>query len=111
MFSLSPARSRMPRAAQTRKAAAHYEEARRLVDRGRDAEASQRLDAALAVKPDFAEAFSLGGYILERAAKRDVALRFYQRAVSLRPDLPAAQFNLAKLLIREGRFGEALATL
>ncbi|MDE3175868.1 MAG: glycosyltransferase family protein [Pseudomonadota bacterium] len=91
--------------------AALYEEARRLVDRGRDAEASQKLDAALALRPDFAQAFSLGGYILERGGRPDVALRFYQRAVGLQRDLAVAWFNMAKLLTREARFAEALAAL
>jgi tetratricopeptide (TPR) repeat protein len=90
---------------------AHYEEARRLVDAGRDAEASQRLDAAITAKPDFAEAFSLGGYILERSGKAEAALRFYDRALALRPDLTTAWFNLAKLLTRQARFAEALAAL
>jgi Flp pilus assembly protein TadD len=88
-----------------------YEQARRLVDQGRSAEASQRLDAAIAGKPDFAEAFSLGGYILERGGNIAAALRFYQRALALRPDLTTAWFNLGKLLMRQGRFAEALAAL
>lgn len=92
-------------------AVALYAEARRLVDCGRDAEASLKLDAALAARPDFAEAFSLGGYILERGGSRDAALRFYQRAVGLKRDLAVAWFNMAKLLTRETRFVEALAAL
>jgi tetratricopeptide (TPR) repeat protein len=102
----------MPSAAQLRNpATALYDEARRLVDIGRDAEASKRLDAALALKPDFAEALSLGAYILERSGRTDVAMRFYQRAVEIRPGLSAAWFNLAKLLTRQGRFAESLAAL
>jgi tetratricopeptide (TPR) repeat protein len=102
----------MASAAQIRDPAlALYDEARRLVDEGRDAEASSRLDAALALRPDFAEAFSLGAYILERGGKTETALRFYQRALQLKPALPAAWFNLAKLLTRLGRFVESLAAL
>ena len=88
-----------------------YDQARRLVDKGRDAEASKRLDAALALRPDFAEALSLGAYILERGGKPEVAMRFYQRAVEIRPALSAAWFNLAKLLTRQGHFAESLAAL
>ena len=98
----------MPGAALSRE---HYDEARRLVDRGCDGEASKRLDAAIAAKPDFAEAFSLGGYILERGGKAEAAARFYRRAIALQPDLAAARFNLAKLLTRQGRYAEALAAL
>ena len=88
-----------------------YEEARRLVDRGRDAEASLRLDAAIAAKPDFAEAFSLGGFLLERGGNAEAALRFYRRGLALRPDLTTAWFNLAKLLTRRESFADALAAL
>ncbi len=99
-------------AAQPRdSASAFYEEARRLVDSGRDAEASQRLDAAIKLRPDFAEAFSLGGYILERGGKPQIAIRFYQRAVELQPALSVAWFNLGKLLTRQGRFPDSLAAL
>ena len=88
-----------------------YQQACRLVGQGRDAEASERLDAAIAGKPDFAEAFSLGGYILERGGKTAAALRFYQRALELLPNLTTAWFNLGKLLTRQGRFAEAVAAL
>jgi tetratricopeptide (TPR) repeat protein len=88
-----------------------YDQARHLVDSGRDAEASKRLDAALALRPDFAEALSLGAYILERGGKPDIAMRFYRRAVEIRPALSAAWFNLAKLLARQGQFAESLAAL
>ena len=92
-------------------AAVHYAQAMRLVEAGRDAEASQRLDAALAERPDFAEAFSLGGFILERGGKPETAVRFYRRALELDPDLAAASANLAKLLFRQGDFPGALAAI
>src|SRR6185437_3287554 len=88
-----------------------YDEARRLVDKGRDTEASKRLDAALALRPDFAEALSLGAYILDRGGKPQAAMRFYQRAIEIRPALSAAWFNYAKLLTRHGHFAESLAAL
>jgi len=92
-------------------AAAHYDAARRLVDLGRDDEASKRLDAAIAARPDFAEAFSLGGYILERAGRAETAMRFYRRALELKTDLTAAWSNLAKLLLRQGAFADALRAI
>src|ERR1700710_512428 len=92
-------------------AALHYEEARRLVDLGRDAEASKRLDAALAARPNFAEAFSLGGYILERGGKAETAIRFYRRALELKADLLPAWSNLAKLLLKQGAFLDSMRAL
>jgi tetratricopeptide (TPR) repeat protein len=88
-----------------------YREALRFVDLGRDAEASDRLDAAIAAKPDFGEAFALGAFLLERSGRRVVAGRFYRRALELKPDQPLAWFNLAKLLLREGRFADARVAL
>ncbi len=93
------------------KAAAHYQQAMRLVDLGRGEEASKLLDAAIAARPDFAEAFSLGGYILERAGRGDTAMRFYRRALELKPNLPAAWSNLAKLLFKQGAFVDALQAI
>ena len=40
---------------------------------------------AIALRPDFAEAFALGGYILERGGKPEVALRFYRARWSSSP--------------------------
>jgi len=88
-----------------------YNEARKLVERGRLDEASNKLDVLINVAPNFAESFSLGGYILERGGKAEAALRFYDRALKLKPDLPIAWFNMAKLLTRAGRYEEALKAL
>ena len=88
-----------------------YHDAMRFVDEGRDAEASAKLDVAIAARPHFAEAFALGAFILERGGRKETALRFYQRALSLKPDQPRAWVNLAKLLLREGRFAEALSAV
>lgn len=88
-----------------------YAEACALVNQGRYEDASQRLDQVIATQPDFAEAFSLGGYILERGGNIEAALRFYSRAVSLRPSLAVAWFNLAKLLTRQTRCLEALEAI
>ncbi len=91
--------------------AALYRDAVQFVEEERYAEASAKLDVAIAARPTFAEAFALGAFILERGGKKETALRFYQRALSLKPDQPRAWFNLAKLLLREGRFADALAAL
>jgi len=85
-----------------------YAEAVMLWGRSREAEAAERLDAALRERPDFAEALSMGGYILSRRGKREVALRFYRRAVSCKPDLPSTWSNMGKLLFQLDRFEEAL---
>ena len=91
--------------------AALYAEALALIEEGQDAEASARLDLAISARPDFGEAFALGAFLLERGGKAATALRFYQRALTLKADQPVAWFNLAKLLLRSGRFLDALQAL
>ena len=91
------------------RAASLYAEAVTLVESGREFEAADKLDAALGVKPDFAEALSLGAYLLDRRGKPETALRFYLRASTCRPDLPTTWSNMGKLLFRFDRFEEALA--
>jgi Flp pilus assembly protein TadD len=85
-----------------------YAEAVALWGRGREFEATERLDAALRERPDFGEALSMGAYVLNRRGKREAALRFYRRAVSCKHDLPSAWSNMGKLLFQLDRFEEAL---
>jgi tetratricopeptide (TPR) repeat protein len=85
-----------------------YAEAVALCGEGHEVEAAERLDLALRERPDFAEALSMGAYILNRRGKREVALRFYRRAVSCNPALPSAWSNMGKLLFQFDRFEEAL---
>ena len=85
-----------------------YADAVALWDRGREMEAVERLDAALRERPDFAEALCMGAYILNNRGKREVALRFYRRAVNCNRKLPSAWSNMGKLLFQLDRHAEAL---
>jgi tetratricopeptide (TPR) repeat protein len=86
-----------------------YSRAVALWSAGREQEAADALDAALREKDDFAEALSMGAYILSRRGKTETALRFYRRAVGCKPDLASAWSNMGKLLFQLDRFEEALA--
>ena len=77
--------------------------------RRRDA-AIKLLDEALRLKPDFAAALCMGGYMLAECGKPEPALRFYARALELDSSLTAAHRNAGKLLFAARRFGEALAS-
>ena len=89
-------------------AVALYGEALALWRAGETKAAADRLDGALRLRPDFAEAFAFGAYILERKGQPDSAARFYRRALELKPDMPVAWANLGKLLFAARRFEEAL---
>jgi Tfp pilus assembly protein PilF len=68
------------------------------------------MDEALRLRPDFADALCMGGYMLNECGKPDPAMRFYRRALELDPSLVAAHVNSGKLLFAAGRFAEALAS-
>ncbi|MBV9288405.1 MAG: tetratricopeptide repeat protein [Hyphomicrobiales bacterium] len=67
------------------------------------------LDDALRLRPGFAEALAMGGYILAESGNAREALRFYRGATALKPSLTVAHLNAGKLLFGLGRFDEALA--
>ena len=72
-------------------------------------EAIKLIDAALRLKPDFAAALCMGGYMLSECGKPEPALRFYRRALELDASLTVAHLNAGKLLFAKRRFGEALS--
>jgi Flp pilus assembly protein TadD len=73
-------------------------------------EAIQLIDAALRLKPDFARALCMGGYMLAECGKPEPAMRFYRHALEIDASLVVAHVNLGKLLFGAGRFAEALAS-
>src|SRR5258708_29707347 len=78
-------------------------------ERRRD-EAVQLMDEALRLKPDFADALCMGGYMLSESGKPQSAIRFYRRALELDASLVVGHVNLGKLLFGAGPFTEALAS-
>jgi tetratricopeptide (TPR) repeat protein len=75
---------------------------------GRREAAIARLDEALRLRPDFAPALSMGGYLLSESGKPEAALRFYRQALKLDPTLVVTHLNAGKLLFHFGQFADAL---
>ena len=57
---------------------------------------------------DSAEARNALGVVLESMGDHSGALAAFQDALKLRPDFPGASFNLAKLLMQQGRSSAAI---
>src|SRR6185437_4662208 len=71
-------------------------------------EAIRLMDEALRLRPDFADALCMGGYMLSECGKPQAAMRFYGRALELDSALVVAHVNLGKLLFGAGLLAEAL---
>jgi tetratricopeptide (TPR) repeat protein len=90
-------------AADPNDADAHHDLGHLLYSRGEIAEAAVHFRAALAVRGDFAEALvNLGGCCTDQ----EEAVGYYDRALALRPDLPAAHHNRALALLGLGQLEE-----
>ena len=80
-----------------------------LRDLKRPTEALAAFDRALQLKPDFAEALSNRGLILQELDRFDEALAAYDRSLQLRPDLADTHANRGNALQELARHEEALA--
>ena len=74
------------------------------------AEALASYDKAIALKPDFAEAYSNRGNALMDLKRPEEALASYERAIALKPDYAEAHYNRGNTLMDLKRPAEALAS-
>src|SRR3984957_8968196 len=72
-------------------------------------EAIKLMDEALRLRPDFADALCMGGYMLSECGQPQSAMRFYRRGLELDASLVVAHVNLGKLLCGASGCTEALA--
>jgi len=82
-----------------------------LLERGKNAEALERVTGALEIAPQSAEASRLHGRVLAQIGRNDEAIVAYQRAAALDERDTWAMNNLGLLYIQLGRYTEALPPL
>jgi Flp pilus assembly protein TadD len=82
-----------------------------LLERGKNAEALERVTAALEIAPQSAEASRLHGRVLAQVGRNEEAIVAYQRAAALDERDTWAMNNLGLLYIQLGRYTEALPPL
>jgi tetratricopeptide (TPR) repeat protein len=66
-------------------------------------EAIRLMDEALGLRPDFADALCMGGYMLSECGSPESAMRFYHRALEIDASLVIGHVNIGKLLFAAGR--------
>lgn len=88
-------------------AAVYRAEGRRLQEMGRAKDALAVYQKAVAVDPNYAEAYNDMGVMFETLGQDEKAQQAYESALSLDPDLAAAHSNLALLFERTGKVKEA----
>ena len=79
-----------------------------LQSQGRLDEAAAHYRRAIALRPDYAAAYSNLGTALRAQGRLDEAVATYERAIALQPDFPDAHYNLALLARKAGREQEAI---
>ena len=80
-----------------------------LARQGRLDEAGHHLEAAIAIKPDYAVAYNHWGIILDAQGQLDAALERYEAAIRINPTLADVHNNMGTVLFRQGRLDEARA--
>lgn len=81
------------------------------LNQGRAAQALEAVDAALALKPDSAAAWTNRGSVLRRLGQMAEARVAFERAMALDASMAAPCFNLGKMLVRDAYLSAARAPL
>lgn len=76
---------------------ARYAKGMQLFSQGKLSEAAKELEAVIASKPQYAEAFVGLGLVREKQGQRDAAIRAYSQTLQLQPDNFAARYGLVRL--------------
>jgi Flp pilus assembly protein TadD len=92
---------------QLKEAEINYKQGVESLQNGRTAEAIQKFQAALRLKPDYAEALNGLGLALAKSDRLQEAIELYRQALRLKPDCAEVHYNLGAVLEKLGRMQEA----
>ena len=90
-------------------AAACYNRALKATEQGNPNEAIDCYRRALELKPDYAEAHSNLGNVLQDQGRLDDAVACFRRTLELKPDFFITHYNLGNVLQNQGQHDEAIA--
>ncbi|MEG4997434.1 tetratricopeptide repeat protein [Microcoleus sp. B4-D4] len=86
----------------------HFNLGNRLFSQGKRDEAVESYEKAIAIKPDWAEAYANIGSARSQQGNLDAAIAYYQKAVSFKPELEVLHFNLGNSFLQLCRYEEAI---
>ena len=79
-----------------------------LKEQGKLEEAIEAYNKALAIKPDYAEAYNNMGNALKEQGKLEEAIEAYNKALAIKPDYAEAYNNMGVTLKEQGKLEEAI---
>ncbi len=86
----------------------HFNLANRLFTQGKRDEAIESYEKAIAIKPDWAEAYGNIGSARSQQGDLDAAIANYLQAVALKPELEVLHFNLGNSYLQQNKYEEAI---
>ena len=86
----------------------HFNLANRLLTQGKRDAAVESYEKAIAIKPDWAEAYANIGSARSQQGNLDAAIAYYQKALALKPELAILHFNLGNSFLQQHRYEEAV---
>jgi predicted O-linked N-acetylglucosamine transferase (SPINDLY family) len=79
-----------------------------LQEQGKLEEAIEAYNKALALKPDYAEAYNNMGIAFKKQGKLEEAIEAYNKAIALKPDYANAYHNMGDVFENQGKLEEAI---
>jgi protein O-GlcNAc transferase len=88
----------------------HFNLGNRLFTEGKRDEAIDSYSKAIAIKPDWAEAYANIASARSQQGNLDAAITYYQKAVDLKPELEVLHSNLANSFLQQGKYESAITS-